>query len=96
MMGQCAELFLIDKCGFTDNPNGFMDVYDPVGNEIEVKVTRGEHNIKFMLGDLLVRKVEWGYDVADIVYTYLYDPKSGDYTFLNDYKFNGTDYVLSR
>ena len=96
MMGQCAELFLIDKCGFTDNPNGFMDVYDPVGNEIEVKVTRGEHNIKFMLGDLLVRKVEWGYDVSDIVYTYLYDPKSGDYTFLNDYKFNGTDYVLSR
>ena len=96
MMGQCAELFLIDKCGFSDNPNGFMDVYDPVGNEIEVKVTRGEHNIKFMLGDLLVRKVEWGYDVADIVYTYLYDPKSGDYTFLNDYKFNGTDYVLSR
>ena len=95
MMGQCAELFLIDKCGFTDNPNGFMDVYDPVGNEIEVKVTRGEHNVKFMLGDLLVRKVEWGYDVADIVYTYLYDPKSGDYTFLNDYKFNGTDYVLS-
>jgi hypothetical protein len=96
MMGQCAELFLIDKCGFTDNPNGFMDVYYPVGNEIEVKVTRGEHNVKFMLGDLLVRKVEWGYDVADIVYTYLYDPKSGDYTFLNDYKFNGTDYVLSR
>ena len=95
MMGQCAELYLIDKCGFSDNPNGFMDVYDPVGNEIEVKVTRGEHNVKFMLGDLLVRKVEWGYDVADIVYTYLYDPKSGDYTFLNDYKFNGTEYVLS-
>ena len=95
MMGQCAELYLIDKCGFSDNPNGFMDVYDPVGNEIEVKVTRGEHNIKFMLGDLIVRKVEWGYDVADIVYTYLYDPKSGDYTFLNDYKFNGTEYVLS-
>ena len=95
MMGQCAELYLLDKCGFSDNPNGFMDVYDPVGNEIEVKVTRGEHNVKFMLGDLLVRKVEWGYDVADIVYTYLYDPKSGDYTFLNDYKFNGTEYVLS-
>ena len=95
MMGQCAELYLLDKCGFSDNPNGFMDVYDPVGNEIEVKVTRGEHNIKFMLGDLIVRKVEWGYDVADIVYTYLYDPKSGDYTFLNDYKFNGTEYVLS-
>ena len=96
MMGQCAELYLIDKCGFSDNPNGFMDVYDPVGNEIEVKVTRGEHNIKFMLGDLIVRKVEWGYDVADIVYTYLYDPKSGDYTFLNEYNFNGTEYVLSR
>ena len=96
MMGQCAELYLLDKCGFSDNPNGFMDVYDPVGNEIEVKVTRGEHNIKFMLGDLIVRKVEWGYDVADIVYTYLYDPKSGDYTFLNEYNFNGTEYVLSR
>ena len=95
MMGQCAELYLLDKCGFSDNPNGFMDVYDPVGNEIEVKVTRGEHNVKFMLGDLLVRKVEWGYHVADIVYTYLYDPKSGDYTFLNEYNFNGTDYVLS-
>ena len=94
-MGQCAELYLIDKCGYTDNPNGFMDVFDPEGREIEVKVTRGEHNVKFMLGDLLVRKVEWGYHVADIVYTYLYDPKTGDYTFLNEYNFNGTDYVLS-
>ena len=41
MMGQCAELYLIDKCGYTDNPNGFMDVFDPEGREIEVKVTRG-------------------------------------------------------
>ena len=48
-----------------------------------------------MLGDLLVRKIEWGYHVADIVYFYLYDPKSGDYTFCREYKFNGTDYVLS-
>lgn len=94
MMGQCAELFLIDMCGFDDNPNGFMDVFDPAGNEIEVKVTRKKHNIKYMLGDLLVRKVDWGYDVADIVYTYLYDEKTGDYTFLNEYHFNGTDYVL--
>ena len=95
MMGQCAELYLIDKCGYTDNPNGFMDVFDTEGREIEVKVTRGEHNVKFMLGDLLIRKIEWGYHVADIVYTYLYDPKTGDYTFLNRYNFNGTDYVLS-
>lgn len=95
MMGQCAELYLIDKCGYTDNPNGFMDVFDLEGREIEVKVTRGEHNIKFMLGDLLVRKIEWGYHVADIVYFYLYDPKSGVYTFCREYNFNGTDYVLS-
>jgi hypothetical protein len=94
-MGQCAELYLIDKCGYTDNPNGFMDVFDLEGREIEVKVTRGEHNVKFMLGDLLVRKVEWGYHVANIVIVYLYDPKTGDYTFLNEYNFNGTDYVLS-
>ena len=40
-----------------------------------------------MLGDLLVRKVEWGYHVADIVIVYLYDPKTGDYTFLNRNKF---------
>ena len=95
MMGQCAELYLLDKCGYTDNPNGFMDVFDLEGREIEVKVTRGAHNVKFMLGDLLVRKVEWGYHVANIVIVYLYDPKTGDYTFLNEYNFNGTDYVLS-
>ena len=95
MMGQCAELYLLDKCGYTDNPNGFMDVFDLEGREIEVKVTRGEHNVKFMLGDLLVRKVEWGYHVANIVIVYLYDSKTGDYTFLNEYNFNGTDYVLS-
>ena len=95
MMGQCAELYLIDKCGYTDNPNGFMDVFDLEGRESEVKVTRGAHNVKFMLGDLLVRKVEWGYHVANIVIVYLYDPKTGDYTFLNEYNFNGTDYVLS-
>ena len=60
MMGQCAELFLIDNCGYTDNTNGFMDVFDLDGREVEVKVTRRENNIKFMLGHLLVRKIELG------------------------------------
>ena len=67
MMGQCAELYLIDKCGYTDNPNGFMDVFDLEGREIEVKTTRNPYNVKYMLGDLLVRKVEFGHDVADTV-----------------------------
>jgi len=93
LMGQCAELYLIDKCGWTDNMNPYMDLYDLQGHEVEVKATRGEHNVKFMLGDLVVRKVEWGYHVADNVIVYLYNDTTGDYTFLNQYNFNGTEYV---
>jgi len=96
LMGQCAELYLIDKCGYTDNPNGFMDVFDLEGREIEVKTTRNPYNVKYMLGDLLVRKVEFGHDVADTVLAYHYQEKTGDYIFLNEYNFNGTEYVQTQ
>tara|TARA_R110002051_G_scaffold308351_1_gene380075 strand:+ start:47 stop:550 length:504 start_codon:yes stop_codon:yes gene_type:complete len=80
-MGQCAELYLMLFCGYTDNTNGFYDVFSPDGREIECKVTRSHHNIPQMLDKLDERRYGWGHGIADKVYIWLFDDLSGDYEF---------------
>jgi hypothetical protein len=70
-MGQAAELFLILFCGYTDNPNGFKDIYAPDGREVEIKVLQSEHNIGKVLRHLDWMRNTCGYDVADKVYFFL-------------------------
>ena len=70
-MGQAAELFLILFCGYTDNPNGFKDIYAPDGREIEIKVLQSEYNMGKVLRHLDWMRNTCGYDVADKVYFFL-------------------------
>jgi hypothetical protein len=92
LKGQTAELFLIDLCGYRDNPEPYMDLYTPGGAELEVKVTEKATNAVFILNKLNERKA-WG-NVANLVYIYILDNKSGDINFLSEYKYNGQRYVL--
>jgi predicted lipoprotein with Yx(FWY)xxD motif len=69
-----------------------MDLYTPGGAELEVKVTEKATNAVFILNKLNERKA-WG-NVANLVYIYILDNKSGDINFLSEYKYNGQRYVL--
>jgi hypothetical protein len=80
-MGQCVELYLMLFCGYTDNPNGFYDVFSLDGREIECKVTRSHHKIPGMLDKLDERRYGWGHGIADKVYIWLFDDLSGSYEF---------------
>ena len=87
-VGQCVEVYLIEKCGYTNNPNGFYDVFAPDGREIECKVTQWrdwrkgcQHHLE-RKGGLDERRYGWGYGIADKVYFWSYDKTTGDYTFV--------------
>ena len=43
LYGLAAEQFLIEKCGFNDDPREFKDVFSPSGVSIEVKVTSAKN-----------------------------------------------------
>lgn len=88
-MGQCVELYLMQYCGFINNPNDFYDVLKPDGiTEVECKVTEWRdwragcmHHLE-KKGGLDERRFGWGYGIADKVYFWSYDKITGDYTFV--------------
>lgn len=77
IMGQCVEQHLIQNCGYTNNPNDFMDVYNTIMAEIETKVSTTEQGIRDAIGKLEYLRWTKGYHIADIVQTYLCDNFSG-------------------
>mgnify|MGYP006095364835 FL=1 len=93
-MGHRAELFLIQYCGYTDNPNGFKDLYAPDGREIEIKVVSNEYSIGKVLRHLDWMRITCGYDVADKVY--FFHKENEQYILKWTGKFNSERYVLER
>lgn len=38
-IGQAAEVYFLDKCGYTDNPKDYQDIFNPESVNVDVKVT---------------------------------------------------------
>lgn len=47
--GHAAEQFLIEQCGYTDDPRPYKDVFNTKGQPTEVKVTEGDYYVPFVL-----------------------------------------------
>jgi len=91
--GQAAEQFLIEKCGFTDDPRRYKDVYDTSGQSVEVKVTTKESNVYYVLKRLNEYKpIKWR-NISDIVYVFINDRKNTTYTLEGIYRWNGQHFA---
>lgn len=49
MYGHAAEVYLIEKEGYRDDPRPYKDVIDPNGEPVEVKVTEGDYYVPYVL-----------------------------------------------
>ena len=91
--GQAAEQFLIEKCGFTDDPRRYKDVYDTSGQSVEVKVTTKESNVYYVLKRLNEYKpIKWR-NISDIVYVFINDRNNTTYTLEGIYRWNGQHFA---
>lgn len=82
LLGQAAECYLIQHHGFTDNPELYKDVLNKDGEDVEVKVTKGDYYVQYVISRLNDSAIKFK-NFAKIAYV-----------FINDYDIN-TEYVLN-
>ena len=104
MKGQLLELYLIENCGWTDDTRKYMDVIDPSGIPVDVKVTTYDYSgIPMILKDLKKKqytkgrslKENWSfeYNVADETCIYNLDTPTGEIDFIGRFQWNGIEYA---
>ena len=83
LYGQAAEVYLIEKQGFTDNPKKYKDLFNPEGEEVEVKVTS-----RSKVKDKLIECTENKWRIADILYIFIGNFRTGEYSLYGIYKWD--------
>ena len=98
VMGHRVEQWLIDNCGFTDNPKPYQDQFDPNGISKEIKsISMGHpsHDVQGLVDGITAifygtkkryglntRRWKFEHEIADKVYIFWYNKLTGDYTLL--------------
>ena len=94
LYGHAPEVYLIDRCGFTDDERPYKDVIDTDGNYVEVKATKGDYYVPYVLKRANeAKQITWK-KYPDILYIFIGDKKTADYELEGVYKWNGTQFVL--
>jgi len=85
LYGHAPEVYLIEKCGFTDDERKYKDVIHPNGSHVEVKVTEGDYYVPYVLKRANAAAKELWRDYPKILYVFIGDKMTGDYTFHGSY-----------
>lgn len=93
MYGQAAEVYLMTQ-GFSDDTRPFRDVIHPDGTPVEVKVTRTEHNIKYILEDCKKKRLWKDSTHPNVVYVFISNKKLYEYVLHGIYVWNGEEFIL--
>ena len=94
MYGHAAELYLIDHEGFKDDTREYKDVVDLDGNDVEVKVTEGEHYVSYVLDRCNAAAMETWRKYPEKLYIFIGDKESCDYHLHGIYEWNGKQFCL--
>jgi len=94
IVGQRAEVYLMDMCGFSDDPRAYKDVKDPSGEPIEVKTTRRIQNISYVVERAnAAAKKEYNKNFQKRLYIFIFNEYNGNYTLHSTYTWNGKQYI---
>ena len=96
MYGHAAELYLIEKCQFKDDPRKYKDLFDTEGNPVEVKVTEGDYYVPYVLDRATKAKSEAWRGFPDILYVFIGDKITVDYSLYGIYKWCENQFVLQK
>tara|TARA_R110002073_G_scaffold32742_8_gene98923 strand:+ start:4979 stop:5494 length:516 start_codon:yes stop_codon:yes gene_type:complete len=93
LYGLASEQFLIEKCGFNDDPRAYKDVISPQGHSVEIKTTSAKGVAK-MLNTCDYWKVSepWRQLPAWLM---IFESEwlSGEYKLQGTYEWNGQSYA---
>ena len=92
LTGQAAELYLIDYCGFKNDPRPYKDVLDTEDAPIEVKVTRKKENVKYVLRDANADALELYKKYQKILYIFVVTGYI-NYKLHGIYNCNGKEFI---
>ena len=92
LTGQAAELYLIDYCGFKNDPRPYKDVLDTEDAPVEVKVTRKKENVKHVLRRANADALELYKKYPKILYIFVVTGYN-DYKLHGIYNWNGKEFV---
>ena len=93
MYGQAAEVYLVQHHNFTDDARPFKDVFNPVGEAVEVKVTEGDYYVPFVLKRCNEAASQAWRKYASILYIFIGDKSSLDYNLYGIYHWNGNNFI---
>ena len=94
LYGHAAEVYLMQYHNFKDDERKYKDVFDTKGNSIEVKVTEGEYYVKYVLNRAVEAKKKPWMKFSDILYIFLGDKTTADYSLQGIYMWSGEKFVL--
>ena len=94
LYGHAAELYLIEKCQFKDDPRKYKDLFDTEGNPVEVKVTKGDYYVPYVLDRATKAKQETWRGFPDILYVFIGDKITADYSLYGIYEWSENKFVL--
>lgn len=93
--GHAAEQFLIEQCKFTDDTRLYKDVYDTVGDEVEVKVTEKESWVQLVVQRCNdAAKLSWREFPKKLI-IFVAPRDKTVYTLHSYYEYNGKEFVKS-
>lgn len=96
LYGHAPEVYLIDKCGFTDDERPYKDVIDTDGNYVEVKTTEGDYYVPYVLKRANEAKRQTWKKYPDILYIFVGNKQTADYELEGVYTWNGTRFVVQK
>jgi hypothetical protein len=94
MRGHYAEVWLMEN-GYMDDDRPYKDLFEPDGTPIEIKVTKCESYVRYVL-DRCKDKFKMGINIAPKIYIFLNEPESTLYEFHGIFYWNGMKFIGSR
>lgn len=92
--GHIPEVYLIEKCGFTDDIRKYKDVIDINGNVVEVKVTEGEYYVPYVIDRANKAYKEKWRNYPEILYVFIGNKKTLEYKLHGIYQIVNEKFVL--
>ena len=92
--GHAAEVYLIEKCGFKDDPRPYHDVIDPDGNPVEVKVVVRDDLVDLVRQNCNKAAAEKWRDYARKLMIFVGSRKTGGYCLYNTFIWDKNRFVI--
>lgn len=96
LMGKAPELFLMDSCGYSNDPRYCKDVVDPNLIPIEIKTTSKEQYVKHVLKRANQHARKKYREYQKVLYIFIVNGYNLDYTLHSIYKWNGKEFINER